>query len=306
MNTKIIYISGGANKSPAEIQSALDTVRAAMGYDADTLLFGVPLEDNTASSDVNDVAAPVAVMPAPVADTVVDEPIADTVAQETNPIAESESAAVISKPKRTRKKNATESPILSVISSAQETETNETETPQMDNITIADDSPNAPISDNVKSPDDIIITESITDIITADDDGEDEIRSIEDIFAGIAPIAEDEPVDITSPLDENNNFNKTSADTVAKQITTDTTESPADFDATLGELASEFLESDAPENAPAARGTKIGKLKNILPFKKKEKTGGSMLGDLFGWAGVAANDDDVDFAMPDFFKVGNI
>jgi hypothetical protein len=49
---------------------------------------------------------------------------------------------------------------------------------------------------------------------------------------------------------------------------------------------------------PAGRG-KIGKLKNILPFKKARHDDSGLMGDLFGWAGVAANDED--FTIPGFF-----
>ena len=71
-------------------------------------------------------------------------------------------------------------------------------------------------------------------------------------------------------------------------------------DATLQQLASEFAENQdkiSAENKNSSR-SKIGKLRNILPFKQsKHKDQG--LGDLFGWAGIAANDED--FSVPGFF-----
>ena len=73
-----------------------------------------------------------------------------------------------------------------------------------------------------------------------------------------------------------------------------------DVDATLEQLATEFAEAQdkiASETKSSGR-SKIGKLRNILPFKQsKHKDQG--LGDLFGWAGVAANDED--FSVPGFF-----
>ena len=73
-----------------------------------------------------------------------------------------------------------------------------------------------------------------------------------------------------------------------------------DVDATLAQLATEFAETQdkiAAETKSSGR-SKIGKLRNILPFKQsKHKDQG--LGDLFGWAGVAANDED--FSVPGFF-----
>lgn len=72
-------------------------------------------------------------------------------------------------------------------------------------------------------------------------------------------------------------------------------------DATLAQLASEFAENEdkIPVAPKAESHGKIGKLKNILPFKKAKRDDSGLIGDLFGWAGIAANDDD--FSMPGFF-----
>ena len=80
------------------------------------------------------------------------------------------------------------------------------------------------------------------------------------------------------------------------------TESSDETDATLESLASEFAENQDKvigTKKGAERG-KIGKLKNILPFKKMKRDDSGLMGDLFGWAGIAANDDD--FTIPGFFK----
>ena len=79
------------------------------------------------------------------------------------------------------------------------------------------------------------------------------------------------------------------------------TESPDNFDATLEQLATEFIETQdkiAAESKSSTR-SKIGKLRNILPFKQSKHKDNSGLGDLFGWAGMAANDED--FSVPGFF-----
>ena len=74
-------------------------------------------------------------------------------------------------------------------------------------------------------------------------------------------------------------------------------------DATLAQLATEFVQNE--DKIPSAPKTetsgKIGKLKNILPlpFKKVKRDDSGIMGDLFGWAGVAANDED--FSIPGFF-----
>jgi len=79
-----------------------------------------------------------------------------------------------------------------------------------------------------------------------------------------------------------------------------TTDEEENIDATLEQLATEFVQNQdkiAAENKTSSR-SKIGKLRNILPFKpSKHKDQG--LGDLFGWAGLAANDEE--FSVPGFF-----
>ena len=69
----------------------------------------------------------------------------------------------------------------------------------------------------------------------------------------------------------------------------------------MEQLANEFAQSqnNIPEPKKAGTGGKIGKLKNILPFKKAKRDDNSLMGDLFGWAGIAANDED--FSIPGFF-----
>lgn len=74
-----------------------------------------------------------------------------------------------------------------------------------------------------------------------------------------------------------------------------------DSDATLEQLAAEFAENQdkIPDTPKNDNHSKIGKLKNILPFKKAKREDTGLMGDLFGWAGIAANDDD--FSIPGFF-----
>ena len=142
---------------------------------------------------------------------------------------------------------------------------------------------------------------------------DESVQSIEDIFKGIPPLAEDRPVDLTAPPQ---------AEEVAPEEDDADSTAPAadlspvaahDEDTTLSKLAAEFVAAH-PASDSVRKGadddvgagkSKIGRLKNILPFKKKEKTESSVFGDLFGWAGVAANDDADGFAMPDFFQAGS-
>ena len=48
MKTKIIYISGNEVFAMAEIRAAFDSVRATLGLDKDTILFGVPVDCDSA------------------------------------------------------------------------------------------------------------------------------------------------------------------------------------------------------------------------------------------------------------------
>jgi hypothetical protein len=61
----------------------------------------------------------------------------------------------------------------------------------------------------------------------------------------------------------------------------------------LAEEFGEYLEKDG-EPKPA---------KKIKPFGRKGKGAfNNVLGDLFSFAGIAANDDGEDFTLPDFIK----
>ncbi len=72
-------------------------------------------------------------------------------------------------------------------------------------------------------------------------------------------------------------------------------------DATLESLATEFadIQDKMPTFKKGSERGKISKLKNILPFKKMKRDDTGIMGDLFGWAGVAANDEE--FSIPGFF-----
>ncbi len=72
-----------------------------------------------------------------------------------------------------------------------------------------------------------------------------------------------------------------------------------DDDATLAQLADDFI--NAQDKLPTANNSgrgKISKLKSIIPFKRKQEDNG-LMSDLFGWAGMAANDDE--YTIPGFF-----
>ncbi len=135
-----------------------------------------------------------------------------------------------------------------------------------------------------------------------------EIERIEQV--SISDIADEEPpvkstkktieelLESMTPLREDYNSNTTQETIDSFDVVDMSYES--DTDATLAQLASEFAENEdkIPQQKTEAHG-KIGKLKNILPFKKAKRDDSSLIGDLFGWAGIAANDEE--FSIPGFF-----
>ena len=148
------------------------------------------------------------------------------------------------------------------------------------------------------------VVEDVADVDAVDDA---EPVSVEDMISEEAPVdmsekTLEELLETMAPLQEDVAVADTSADAVESGEGYPT-DSFADTDATLEQLAAEFAQNedkigDAPKNA--GRG-KIGKLKNILPlpFSNKRRDNNGLMGDLFGWAGIAANDDD--FSIPGFF-----
>lgn len=145
-----------------------------------------------------------------------------------------------------------------------------------------------------------ITTQSVTieEMMTDDMPEADEEKTLERLLEKMTPLREDivgepeyiepvaETIVDTDPLEE----------TVIEDI-----ENETGIDATLEQLATEFVEKqDQIDVSPKIETTgKIGKLKNILPFKKAKREEPGLMGDLFGWAGIAANDDD--FSIPGFF-----
>ena len=121
-------------------------------------------------------------------------------------------------------------------------------------------------------------------------------KTLEELLESMTPLGEDEEnVDIaTTPVVTEA---EPTIETDVVQPQSKTTDD--DTDATLELLANEFAESADKMVAPKTdtRG-KIGKLKNILPFKKAKRDDSGIMGDLFGWAGVA---NDEDFTIPGFF-----
>lgn len=295
MKTKIIYISGSEIFNINDIHAAFDEVREALQLGPDTVLFGVPVDQEdaglgtTTTETKQETVQDTVVEPEPQ----VDEPVEIIESVET--VIEEKPTETKPKRSRTRKTAKTEStettepeiqpetddnsaekvvPILSVLSSEEPTTEDETKT-----TADVSEEETEPAEQEIQETDDIIT--EIDEEPETENEGEPDL---EKLLSAMTPLQED-------VLEEN----------ITQNDSNDTDENVSDdVDATLEQLATEFAETQdkiAAESKSSGRG-KIGKLRNILPFKQsKHKDQG--LGDLFGWAGVAANDED--FSVPGFF-----
>ncbi len=167
---------------------------------------------------------------------------------------------------------------------------------------IADDDINAdmptPCTTQIESETIVTITEKVTieDMLTDEAPAPAVEKTLEQLLEKMTPLREDH-VDTmdAAPIPE---YEPTAAD---EPVAEPDVPQISDTDATLAQLASEFAENE-DKIVPMPRAEnhgKIGKLKNILPFKKAKRDDAGLMGDLFGWAGIAANDDE--FSIPGFF-----
>lgn len=298
MKTKIIYISGNEIFDMNDIRSAFEEVRAALSLGSDTVLFGVPVD----SDDALVAAKPAAEINTNIVDSVV-EPVATTTPDIDEVVIEKET-----KPTPRRTKSAKVVPISDAIvapktdtepTQEDSSESTEGQSPVVPILSILgsksdDDNESNKTTAPVEQADVAAETVTIGDMIADEAPEETAEKTLEELLESMTPLGEDaekkdEPISIVDDFPE------------------DASEEPLekpdnDIDITLEKLATEFVENqdkiDTPIK-PAARG-KIGKLKNILPFKKAKHDDSGLMGDLFGWAGTAANDED--FTIPGFFK----
>lgn len=314
MKTKIIYISGNELFEMTDIRAAFEEVRATLGLDKDTILFGVPVDMDDAlpaESVANDVEqmteciATVEEIDAPepqisqpevaintdvvattddaTNNTENDEkiiPILSVLGATAEPDTECEQPITMEEPVTTTDEVCTDDAPENEV--APETVAEETVTPVVDND-IAQIAPEIGDADSVEEI-------SIGDMINDEVPVAETKKTLEELLESMKPLREEATPTTTEDIEETD-----SADDFVAMDTDDT-------DATLAQLASEFAENEdkiVASPKPETHG-KIGKLKNILPFKKAKRDEGSLMGDLFGWAGIAANDDD--FAMPGFFS----
>ena len=316
MKTKIIYISGSEIFNMSDVRDAFDTVRRELGLSKDTILFGVPVDAEDALGGQFES----------VQETVAENiPVVDEVQPETaEPV---EEVVKPEKPKRTKKKTVVAEetpveekiepvvavekepekeviPILSVLGGDTAKEPETIDTPLETDNTIQNIIPE-PIKDTTEAEtvvDIAVVSNSISDtdddFVIKPDDGfvDDDIPTIETETTTIQDSDEDNALE---KLLESVKSLHEDKDEPELQVIENT---PDETDATLEKLATEFAENQdkiVNTTKSTARGGRIGKLKNILPFKKSKRNDSGIMGDLFGWAGVAANDEE--FAIPEFF-----
>ena len=313
MKTKIIYISGNELFDMADIRAAFEEVRAALSLGSDTILFGVPVDNDDAlvsNTPEHAVVEPIIQTVAnPEPEPVIDEtPIHPDKIEEkpekpatrrarkpakVEPTTMDQDTYTEPEPEPTPENNndVTPSvvPILSVLGSkpsqvvSDDSEKDEPNAESDTTVTESNDIVDAPVNDAE--------TVTITDMIADEAPVPEHEKTLEELLESMTPLGEDaeKPMGHTTEPDDDESA-KTSNET------------DTELDMTLEKLANEFVENQDKIGAPikpAARG-KIGKLKNILPFKKAKHDDSGLMGDLFGWAGAAANDED--FTVPGFFK----
>ena len=279
MKKKIIYISGADSFNPSEVRTAFEEVRSTLGLDADTVLFGVPVDDLIALETAPVVADSV-VAPTP---DVTEEPVAKpkktAKAKKEKPVEKTTEKPVVENPVAEKPATAPVVPILSVLGGGEES---------------------APVAETTGQ-------EVVAETVTVETDDVPEFNDIGDIDEMLQDDVPDAPREKTleelletmTPLREDVQPDEEDVGETTEPAAAD--ESLDDADATLASLATEFV--DVQDKMPTFRKSpergKISKLKSILPFKKKKSDDTGIMGDLFGWAGVAANDED--FSIPGFF-----
>ena len=311
MKTKIIYISGNEIFDIQDIRAAFEEVRNALNLDKTTVLFGVPVDAEDAGfATKSDESVATDIETIPVIETteiteaiIESEPIETLVESDTETVemetkTESVNEQPVKKRGRPRKtesepeENSTES--VAVSTDEQNESTEEKVVPILSVLSSETTQDEPEEINDIEQDKNIEIIPEISDEIVDKTEQEnpeeqfsdDEEADLEKLLSAMTPLQEDIP---EKPIqDENIKETKTDSDY------------DVSIDATLEQLATEFAENQdkiVSETKSNAR-SKIGKLRNILPFKQsKHKDQG--LGDLFGWAGIAANDED--FSVPGFF-----
>ena len=238
----------------------------------------------------------------PVVDVAAEPAIAETII-ESEPVIESVAVAATAEEPTEEEPII---PILSILASSVDDDEQPQDSVQEQEVVAEPEIPVAVVEEAPVVETEEIVADVIEETTEPIDDADAIQVSVGDIISNEAPVAEkektlEELLESMTPLRED----------VETPVADDTVEPEQDFDvvpdmdpdtdATLAQLANEFAAAQdkiVSIEKPESQG-KIGKLKNILPFKKAKRDDSSLMGDLFGWAGIAANDED--FSIPGFF-----
>lgn len=274
----------------------------------DDVVTAPAVTDNTIDmSDVEIQAAVDDVIPASVIDetSAADDDVSDTTADATPVIpilsvlaGGAQSGAMAAPTADTEPDTGT----IDTTAAAATNDDDSTDDAEINDEPIADDDINAdmptPCTIQTESETIVTITEKVTieDMLTDEAPAPAVEKTLEQLLEKMTPLREDH-VDTmdAAPIPE---YEPAAAD---EPVAEPDVPQISDTDATLAQLASEFAENE-DKIVPMPRAEnhgKIGKLKNILPFKKAKRDDAGLMGDLFGWAGIAANDDE--FSIPGFF-----
>ena len=299
MKTKIVYISGNEIFDIREIHAAFEEVRNALNLTADTVLFGVPVDNEdagimptaneTVTQDAQNTCIPV------------DMP------QLANSDIEIESKVEIAqkKPNRSQKKSKNDDviePIVEIVSETTEITEISTDITNAENTNEEDKI--VPISSVLDSKDTEDIDNGDIEIIS-EDSGNFVEPNIEKQQEHTSGITEDEDaagleklLSEMTPLQEDILEEQTQLDPIP--ILENDTDDDVSVDATLEKLANDFIENQDKigSGTKSSSRSKIGKFRNIISFKPKEPKDTDSC-NLFSWGGVAANDEE--FSVPGFF-----
>lgn len=296
MKTKIIYISGNEIFDMADIRAAFDEVRGALNLEKNTVLFGVPIDEDDVGLGVTTIKTSEKIA-TDINDNQQNEIIEKN--KTTESTIESENVEpIIEKPTKKRGNNK-KTIVKPEKEDSEESNTDEKIVPILSVLSTKEsiiDAEKIAESEQHETVEQIEIIEDITnetefnseaDTITQTDKPDFDEPDLEKLLSEMQPLQED-------MLDEQH----------LSSIEPQHEEEPENIDATLEKLATEFVETQdkIASNTKSSSRSKIGKLRNILPFKQS-KHHDQGLGDLFGWAGVAANDEE--FSVPGFFTTAS-
>lgn len=318
MKKKIVYISGAEVFDVNDVRAAFDEVRNALKLGPDTILFGVPVdadEEAFANAELAKNAEP----PAETDNLVNTESVAEPAKEVTEPteivetveiVAETEPEPVIEEPvvMADEPKSDTKDsvvPILSILASKEDEPAQESANEEVKEDKVKEPkakTKKAKSKKVVAEPEPIPEPEPISEPEIESESFEDPEEDMSEILNDEMPTAPSEKtleelLETMEPLREDvTGFHEKNHANDAPITTSE------EIDVTLEKLAGEFAENQdkMPLTKKSSERGKIGKLKSILPFKKMKRDDSGLMGDLFGWAGIAANDDD--FTMPGFFK----